>query len=94
MTGRFQNLSFPLKSVIASPKINDGFGSNCDLQHRLALCLESGDKPTFNLERRQCACARVEGGGDQPGYLVRHQVLHITWNFRSLAVGHFVWKPL
>ena len=75
-------------------KPNVRVGSSNDLRRRLALCLEYGDKPTLNLEHRQCAYARVEGGGDQPGYLVRHQVLHITWVFRSLAVGHFVRKTL
>ena len=32
------------------PKV--GNGSNCDLQHRLALRLQCGDDPTFRLERR------------------------------------------
>ena len=32
--------------------LNDGFGSNCDLQRPSALGLECADEPTFGSERR------------------------------------------
>ena len=35
------------------PFPNDGSGSNCDLQQRLALRLECDGEPTFGPERRQ-----------------------------------------
>ena len=36
-----------------------GFGSNCDLQHRLALRLEYDGEPTFSPEGRQCTGKRT-----------------------------------
>ncbi len=43
--------------------MNDGFGSNCDLRHRLVSRLECDDEPTFGPEHRLFVIGNAGYGG-------------------------------
>ncbi len=49
-----------IKHVLGITSVaNDRVGSNCDLQHRLALRRECDGEPTFGPERRLCGGGRT-----------------------------------